>query len=277
MALRKSMLFDRICKEGLYEDFIDFATFMWWTRRYSFFNSALILLQRPGAVHIETEETWKEKYCRHILPDVTPIVILQPFGPINFVYDFADTYGEMVPDIMRDDFQLPIPDPRVGKFLPALIRTVNQLGIYYGEATFGSRQAGQAEYLEKAMKIKIFEKEKKVELSTHLAITVNKHFNDDRKVTAILHEIGHILCGHLTRDKGNKMLRVPDRSKEELSKEQKEFEAEKVCELICKAMGMAYDNKDYLEGYLINGAEPYFSVRLVIEAADRFMKINSTY
>jgi hypothetical protein len=273
MALNKIELFDRIYREGLYNDFVDFAIFMQMTKRYSFFNSALILLQRPGALYIESEDVWEKQYERHVLPEATPIVVMQPFGPINFVYDFSDTYGDKVPKRMRDSFALPQSDPLIAEMLPDLIRIVNQLGIYYGEKDYGSRQGGQVEYLEGEMKVKVYEDKKEIEVSTHLAITVNKHSKDEQKATTILHEIGHILCGHLPVDKSNQRLKVPDRIKEGLSEEQKEFEAEKVCELICKSLGISYNNNDYLDGYLTNGNEPYFSVRLVIEAADKFMKI----
>lgn len=273
MALNKRILFDRIYQQGLYDDFVKFAIFMRRTKGYSFFNSALILLQRPGAMYIENENAWKKKYDRYVLPDVTPIVVMQPFGPINFVYDFADTYGDKVPRRMLDSFILPQADPLIGKRLPSLIQTVNQLGIYYGEKDYGSRQDGQVEYLENAMGIIVYENKKEIKISTHLAITIKKSSEDAEKATTILHEVGHILCGHLPVDKINKKLKVPDRTKEKLCREQKEFEAEKVCELICKTLGIYYNSKDYLKGYLIDGKEPYFSVRVVIEAADKFIKI----
>lgn len=273
MALNKVVLFDRIYREGLYDDYVNFAIFMLLTKGYSFFNSALILLQRPGALYIESENVWGKRYNRYIRPDATPIVVMQPFGPINFVYDFADTYGNKVPRHMRDSFVLPKPDPLIGERLPKLIHIVKQLGIYYGEKEYGIRQGGQVEFLENAMNIKIYEDKKEVSISTHYAITINKNTIDEQKATTILHEIGHILCGHLPNDKTNKRLKTPDRTNENLCTEQKEFEAEKVCELICKTLGIAYYNHDYLAGYLINGEEPYFSVRMVIEAADKFMKI----
>lgn len=275
MALNRTVLFDRIYREDLYNDFVDFAIFMRLTKGYSFFNSALILLQRPGALYIESEDVWEKKFNRHVRPDTTPIVVMQPFGPINFVYDFADTYGDKIPRRMRDSFNLPQPDPLIGKMLPSLIQIVNQLGIYYGEKDYGSRRGGQVEYLENTIKVIIYEDNKKIEISTHLAIIINKHSEDEQKVTTILHEIGHILCGHLPVDKMNKRLKIHDRTKEDLCEEQKEFEAEKVCELICKTLGISYSNNEYLDGYLINGNEPYFSVRLVIEAADKFIKIMS--
>lgn len=272
MALNRVALFDQIYRKGLYDDFVNFAIFMRLTKDYSFFNSALILLQRPGAQYIENEEMWERKYDRYIRPDSTPIVVMQPFGPINFVYDFSDTYGENVPPYMRDSFKLPQPDLEIGKWLPRLIEILKGLGIYYGEKDFGTRQGGQAEYLDKAIKYTFSENKKKIEVRTHLAIIVNKNSEEEQKATTILHELGHILCGHLPIDKGNQRLKVPDRSKENLCLEQEEFEAEKVCELICKTLGLEYKNNEYLRGYLINDQEPYFSVRVVIEAADKFIK-----
>lgn len=177
MALNKFVLFDRIYREGLYDDFVDFAIFMWLTKGYSFFNSALILLQRPGALYIENEDVWEKQYNRHVFPDATPIVIMQPFGPINFVYDIADTYGDKVPKYMRDSFKLPQPDLRIAEMLPRLIKTVNQLGVYYGEKDYGSRQGGQVEYLPNAMKIKVYKDKKEIEALTHVNDKMKMHKN----------------------------------------------------------------------------------------------------
>ncbi len=85
-------LLNRIIEEGLWEDFIAFASFMRREKRYSIFNSALIYLQRPGALYVDTETGWN-KNKRYIGPGVTPIVVVHPFGPVNFVYEYADTYG----------------------------------------------------------------------------------------------------------------------------------------------------------------------------------------
>lgn len=107
MFMGKAILFDRIIKNGLYEDFVDFSAYMWVTRRGSAFNAGLILLQRPGAQYVETEEAWQEKYGRYIKHEATPIVVLRPFGPVEFLYDIADTYGDEIPEKMKDGFVMP--------------------------------------------------------------------------------------------------------------------------------------------------------------------------
>ncbi len=57
--------------------------------------------------YVETEETWKNEYNRAVRPDVTPIVVLRPFGPIDFLYDAADTYGDELPEEMKKTFVFP--------------------------------------------------------------------------------------------------------------------------------------------------------------------------
>src|SRR5207248_2515192 len=53
---------------------------------YSLFNAMLIRVQRPGALAVASRRRWQE-FGRIVAPDAVPIVILQPFGPVQFVYD----------------------------------------------------------------------------------------------------------------------------------------------------------------------------------------------
>lgn len=264
-------LFNKILQNNQYEDFIKFATWMWYKKRYKLFNSALIFLQRPGARYVETEGKWEREYNRFIRPDATPIIILKPFGPVDFLYDLEDTYGEEIPNRMLDAFVMPemvdIKEHHFHTFLYA----IRNVGIFYGEKALGSACGGHAEFLENSMPVTVFDK-KPITINTHYAIIVNSSLNSTQKALAILHEVGHILCGHLGQDKDNKYLKVPNRKGENLTKNQKEFEAEKVCEMISQIRGIKYDSKQYLEQYLINGSEPEYSFRIVLDAVDKLLK-----
>jgi hypothetical protein len=55
------------------------------------FNAMLIRVQRPGALAVASRRRWQD-YGRTVAPDAVPIVILQPFGPVQFVYDVGDTH-----------------------------------------------------------------------------------------------------------------------------------------------------------------------------------------
>src|SRR5271166_3364829 len=68
-------------------EFLDFIARF---RRYSLFNAMLILVQRPGALAVASRRRWQD-YGRMVAADAVPIVILQPFGPVQFVYDVGDT------------------------------------------------------------------------------------------------------------------------------------------------------------------------------------------
>ncbi len=103
-------------------------------------------------------------------------------------------------------------------------------------------------------------------------MVVNSGYNEAAKASVILHEIGHVLCGHLGRDEYNDVTKVTDRSKENLSEQTKEFEAERVCEIVSNMLGIDCDAKHYLRDYLNpDGSEPSYSLRTTIEAADKIM------
>jgi hypothetical protein len=71
-----------------YMDLIDFISRF---RFYSPFNALLIHVQRPGARFVATPSKWGKDYGRTININANPIVILQPKGPVMFVFDVADT------------------------------------------------------------------------------------------------------------------------------------------------------------------------------------------
>lgn len=74
----------------------DFLNFLARFRRYSLFNAMLIRVQRPGALAVASRQRWRG-YGRTVAPDAVPIVILLPFGPVQFIYDVGDTQGPPLP------------------------------------------------------------------------------------------------------------------------------------------------------------------------------------
>lgn len=119
-------------------------------------------------------------------------------------------------------------------------------------------------------------------IHSHYAITVNPNCTEDQKATTILHEIGHILCGHLERGlmknlwpgepKDDDLLKPPYRE-EKLSSKQMEFEAECVCNFVCDALCIEYDNKAYLKEYMEYEKVPNINYEIVIKAADKVLSV----
>src|ERR1700675_3409275 len=71
--------------------YLELMRFVGRFRFYSPFNAMLIYTQMPGARFVCTALRWRRDYHREIKIGARPIVILQPMGPILFVFDVSDT------------------------------------------------------------------------------------------------------------------------------------------------------------------------------------------
>ena len=82
---------DQLFQEALKNQGVSaFNTFWDFTRQFnhlSIYNTMLVMVQRPGATAVGTRKQW-EHIGRFVQPDAVPIVILQPFGPVLFIFEF---------------------------------------------------------------------------------------------------------------------------------------------------------------------------------------------
>ncbi|PEN04739.1 hypothetical protein CRI93_14615 [Longimonas halophila] len=95
----------RLRQADHYRAFLDFIARL---SHYSPFNSALLHVQRPGAMYFATESQWRGRFGRHVKTGARPCVILQPFGPILFVFAAKDTKpgddGTSLPERVTEPF-----------------------------------------------------------------------------------------------------------------------------------------------------------------------------
>jgi hypothetical protein len=63
-------------------------------RSYKPFNALLVDIQKRGSTFVAPAGRWRSDYRRHVAVDAQPLVILQPFGPVMFVFDVSDTEPE---------------------------------------------------------------------------------------------------------------------------------------------------------------------------------------
>ena len=278
-------LFQRIIEKGEYSRFLDYACFFYRYQHWSLFNSALSFLQRPGSVCLLSEEEWK-RLGRNIIPTSIPVVIMQYFGPVAFVYDLVDTEGESIPDYLQtfDKFIRPEPQPITDRLLPKLQKLCKDLGIKYIENPMGTSRGGEAGILPEPMIIRRRKKGDRKRGGTKKSwfyISINTNANNTRKAFALSHELGHILCGHLRLTKEQQKdsaLNIPNREQDYksgfLNSNSREWEADKVLETACMMLGLKYDSSEYLEGYGYGrqGDSKPGSLRVVLDAADEIIK-----
>lgn len=57
------------------------------------YNAMVAYIQRPRAKYLLNEGKWKNIFGRGIKPDARPILVLIPFGPLEYLFDVDDTYA----------------------------------------------------------------------------------------------------------------------------------------------------------------------------------------
>src|ERR1700722_18488255 len=103
-------LFTLAGKYNSSDAYLELMRFVGRFKFYSPFNAMLIHTQMPGARFVCTAVRWQRDHHREIKVDARPIVILQPMGPILFVFDASDTAplpnARPLPVRVKDPFQV---------------------------------------------------------------------------------------------------------------------------------------------------------------------------
>ena len=246
-------LFQRSQRLRQTEHYRAFLDFIGRLSNYSPFNGAILHVQRPGGMYFATQSQWKERFGRHVKANARPCVILQPFGPILFVFAAEDTLpaedGTPLPEQITDPFAVDgtldltmwhktykrcEEEERVKvQFDPTLSK--GRAGFI---ASNGPRFAVSSGY-------------------THVITlrgpntTKPRGADSSSDVTAaeqyatFAHEMAHLFCGHLGASKTDWW---PDRRT--LSLAQREIEAESVAYLVCRRAGLHSLSERYLHTHV---------------------------
>ncbi|NBG88108.1 ImmA/IrrE family metallo-endopeptidase [Isachenkonia alkalipeptolytica] len=144
----------------------------------------------------------------------------------------------------------------------ALEENLKSYGVFYTEADLGTAGAGWIQRVNSGRKLIIKRTKKEITVKTLYNMVINKNHPSTTKFATMLHELGHLYCGHLGApyDKWWKDRRG-------LSCSSIEFEAESVCWIICERLGIHNPSAEYLSGYLSKNEEiPAISIDSVLKA-----------
>jgi len=225
--------------------------------KYSPYNCMLLYEQNPGISYVATPTAWKNKFGRYPKHDARPLIILAPMGPVAFVYDLNDTYGQPVPKELERPFLTE------GKISEAIYkRTIYNCsfhGIAVIETLLHHKNAG---YVSRCGKLKRY---KDVELAPNaqFVIFINKEYKLEDKYSSLAHELGHIFCGHVgISDEAW----WPQRSRP--SDDVVEIEAESVAYLVCQRKGLKANSDRYLSGFQVENEKemPVFGFYEILQA-----------
>lgn len=227
-------------------NFFERLVFVKQSRYLAPYNAFLVTQQKKNATFVLSEDKWK-RMGRFPKQGANPIVIMIPFGPVEFVYDIEDTEGKPFGDY---DPNVPIPSlmkalfPWEGDFTPmknmyeTLCFNGRLAGLFLETRPLDPGHAGQAFFIERGDT-----GNKKMLSSFH--ITVNSNHPEEVRLPTLVHELAHIFCGHLDKKAFKRM-----------NESEMEFEAEAVAYLFCYRKGFRPKSEYYLVDYLHRGWSP---------------------
>jgi hypothetical protein len=244
-------LFTLAGKYNSSDAYLELMRFVGRFRFYSPFNAVLIYTQMPGAHFVCTARRWRKDYRREIKIGARPIVILQPMGPILFVFDVSDTTplpnARPLPPKVVDPFQ--VRHGKIGGQLALTIENAKRDGVRVTERADGSQRAGSIQWAAAGQHTEFTIAKKPLPKSTQVPLwfelLLNSIFSAEARYGTLVHELAHLYCGHLGTPNGRWW---PDRH--DLSHDVCEFEAESVSYLVCTRLGVDTASDEYLAGYV---------------------------
>jgi hypothetical protein len=249
-AARRALddLFENARQFNSSKAYLELMKFVGRFRFYSPFNSMLIYIQMPGARFVATARQWGKRYCRVVRAAARPIVILQPMGPVLFVFDVTDTEplpgAPPLPRMVEHPFE--VRRGKVGSELERTIENAKRDGVRIDQQPHGSQRAGSIEpaqpgrYLERCT-----EAAPPQPVPLRYELLVNSNLSSEAQYATVVHELGHLYCGHLG---------TPNQkwwpTRQGLPLSVCEFEAESICYLVCTRLGVDNASAEYLAGYV---------------------------
>lgn len=237
-------LFDKVKTYNHSSEYKDLLDFIVKFKNLSPFNAFLIKTQNSGVKVVMNARKWKRQYKRSIKPYARPLVILVPFGPVDFVYDVADTEGPPIPKQLEDPF-MTTGTVRFGLY-ETVIKNLISHGFIIDEYIGHKEMAGFVQSDNGIYKIML-----------------NKAWDINVKLSTLFHELGHLFAGHVGATKESWW-----KSRTDLGETQEEFEAESISFLVCKRIGLETTSDEYLSNYMVrNEFIPKISFETVISVA----------
>ena len=223
-------LFKKSAMYGNSKEYFELLQFIGRFPQLSPFNAFLVHTQNAGVEIVMSARKW-HKYQRTVRYQARPLIILVPFGPVEFVFDIADTDGPSIPERLKNPFSTA---GKLEEFVYVLTKQHGQAeGIKILEQTMHKSSAGAA-----MRKILNFD------------IVINKSYGLNEKYSTLIHELAHIFCGHLGTKEN---MWWKDRSS--FDDTTMEIEAESVTFLVCTRRGLETGSESYLSNYINQNKE----------------------
>lgn len=243
-------LFKRSVTYRSSENFLEAIQFASKFRDYAPYNNLLVKIQNPACSFYATERDWQVRFHRTVKEDARPMLILAPMSPVIMVYDLDETEGEPIPERFlnfswADGYW-------ESSYLENLLENASGHRILVETKTLGSLSSGFATTRLKNHSYK-------------MRIALHNGLQNQSKFSVLIHELAHIMLGHLGSDKDKWW---PSRMN--LSYSAVEIEAESVSYIVCNRLGIETSAPGYLSTYLTSAEVPEsVSIDLIFKVAGK--------
>lgn len=264
------------------EEFLELIRFVSDFRGQGPYNAYLLQRQNPRVSFVETATMWELAYRGTLRPGARPLVVLRPFGPVEFVYDIEDVDGGRIPPDLLEPFPV-TGSVELGRF-SRLLRSAQNHGIGFAGVSQSRYFGGKVTRLTEPVRIRrvdvaptaspMFRQFPLVEgvdeVEARFVIELNDLSEPEAAYSTILHELAHLLCGHLgyiTKDGRSAV----DRSRPHLEESVAELEAEAAAYVAGRRTGVETRSEAYLATYFdkaLRSPTPH-SIDAILSAAGR--------
>lgn len=253
--------------------------FMGRFRRYAPFNALMIHSQMEGAAFVAPANRWRDGYGRRVRPGERPIVVLQPFGPVLFVFDVSQTEAEPGAPSLPEGFVNPFAMPPIQSAERALdwaVENAKADGVRVSMVSAGSFVAGCISKARPGPVQKVAVSRRPPEhreVPVRYETRINRSFTVTERYATLAHELAHLYCGHLGSDKAD---RWPDRR---VAEDIGEFEAESAAFIACQRLDDDARMPPHLAQYLDACAEVPFGISLerIAAAAGQIVEMSARW
>ncbi|MCK0114019.1 ImmA/IrrE family metallo-endopeptidase [Ornithinimicrobium sp. F0845] len=238
------------------------------------FNALLAILQMPHATMLCDAAEWRRKWRRAVRPGERPVVLLFPFGPVEFVFDVSQTEAtdhQVVLPFDAAPFEMR-PFPPAAELLARLISAVAPIGVRVLTARHGVPLAGKIQRIGDTSGTPILQfgdAESREAAAERWVVTLNQSHAPTEQLATLAHELGHLFCGHVGADRGDKWPNRPvaDRAV-------REFEAESVARLLFRKVAPGWELPDYLDRTVeLDHLSPENGLTYVAQAAETVLDL----
>lgn len=275
---------DKVSKYRAGRDFAHLMKFISKCCNLGPYNAMLAYTQNPEATIIMTQTQWKKLFNKGIKEGAHPLLILMPFCPVVFCYDYKDTYDidgkpkfSDEKEMMKRINTIFRPKGNIRKdLLPNLKKALKYSGVYIDVNLKDSPLSGGYITQKTGPKLEFnINKNKIISYPAQFYININTRASEEEQLMILIHETAHLLLQHLEcprcfekapwkiRLNTNPLLETPG-GFEYLHT--KETEAEIVKEVVCSRNGIDSQQNSitYLAQYNIFLDKALFSQELVM-------------